>query len=417
MAEHVERGRRRREGDGLRRDAHARHRPARRAVLPRGPRLIVTLAHDAGLAVGRRTPTRCGVPGTRSSRRRRARALHLPDRRRPGHLARAARRRRGRRRSWSTPRSAGTAQAINLGLMAPRLRELDGSASASIPTRCSGPGAHSCAWPASTASRSSPAPTPASAPPRRTATACGARSSRSPPRFRSRRRWHSATSYAADVLGLASARSPPPRPRRRPARRRRHVRPTPPPSAGRRGAGARRDRSTSLVTPDPAHQLARMRSGIPLGLPHGGEVRDTRAAWRSWTTLTPVARDGRPGRSPGDGTRTPSWPAWSSWSSVGAVLAAVHHAEVVAHRVGEPFGSLVLAVAVTVIEVALIVTLMVGGEQGHLRAGARHRLRRGDDQRQRHRRPVAAGRRDQGAGRSGSRSSTPRAPARRWPRW
>lgn len=45
----------------------------------------------------------------------------------------------------------------------------------------------------------------------------------------------------------------------------------------------------------------------------------------------------------------------------GAVLAAVHHAEIVAHRVGEPFGSLVLAVAVTVIEVALIVTLMVSG--------------------------------------------------------
>lgn len=45
----------------------------------------------------------------------------------------------------------------------------------------------------------------------------------------------------------------------------------------------------------------------------------------------------------------------------GAVLAAVHHAEVVAHRVGEPFGSLVLAVAVTVIEVALIVTLIVSG--------------------------------------------------------
>ena len=45
----------------------------------------------------------------------------------------------------------------------------------------------------------------------------------------------------------------------------------------------------------------------------------------------------------------------------GAVLAAVHHAEVVAHRVGEPFGSLVLAVAVTVIEVSLIVTLMLSG--------------------------------------------------------
>src|SRR3954463_12854637 len=46
---------------------------------------------------------------------------------------------------------------------------------------------------------------------------------------------------------------------------------------------------------------------------------------------------------------------------IGAVLAAVHHAEVVAHRVGEPFGSLILAVAVTVIEVGLIVTLMVSG--------------------------------------------------------
>jgi Ca2+:H+ antiporter len=44
---------------------------------------------------------------------------------------------------------------------------------------------------------------------------------------------------------------------------------------------------------------------------------------------------------------------------VGAVLSAVHHAEVVAERVGEPFGTLVLAVAVTVIEVALIVSLML----------------------------------------------------------
>jgi Ca2+:H+ antiporter len=45
----------------------------------------------------------------------------------------------------------------------------------------------------------------------------------------------------------------------------------------------------------------------------------------------------------------------------GAVLSAVQHAEVIAHRLGEPYGSLVLAVAVTVIEVALIVTLMVSG--------------------------------------------------------
>lgn len=46
---------------------------------------------------------------------------------------------------------------------------------------------------------------------------------------------------------------------------------------------------------------------------------------------------------------------------VACVLAAVHHAEVVAHRVGEPFGTLVLALAVTVIEVALIVSLMLAG--------------------------------------------------------
>jgi Ca2+:H+ antiporter len=46
---------------------------------------------------------------------------------------------------------------------------------------------------------------------------------------------------------------------------------------------------------------------------------------------------------------------------VGSVLGAVHHAEVVAHRVGEPFGTLILAVAVTVIEVGLIVTLMASG--------------------------------------------------------
>ena len=46
---------------------------------------------------------------------------------------------------------------------------------------------------------------------------------------------------------------------------------------------------------------------------------------------------------------------------IGAVIAAVHHAEVVAHRVGEPFGTLVLALAVTVIEVALIVSLMLSG--------------------------------------------------------
>jgi Ca2+:H+ antiporter len=45
---------------------------------------------------------------------------------------------------------------------------------------------------------------------------------------------------------------------------------------------------------------------------------------------------------------------------IATVFAAVYHAEVVAHRIGEPFGTLVLAVAVTVIEVALIVSIMIG---------------------------------------------------------
>jgi Ca2+:H+ antiporter len=54
-----------------------------------------------------------------------------------------------------------------------------------------------------------------------------------------------------------------------------------------------------------------------------------------------------------------------------AVLAAVHHAEVVALRVGEPFGSLVLAVAVTVIEVSLIITLMTTADSGKAETLAR----------------------------------------------
>ena len=49
---------------------------------------------------------------------------------------------------------------------------------------------------------------------------------------------------------------------------------------------------------------------------------------------------------------------------MGAVVSAVHHAEVVAHRVGEPFGTLVLALAVTAIESSLIVSVMLAGGEG-----------------------------------------------------
>ena len=49
---------------------------------------------------------------------------------------------------------------------------------------------------------------------------------------------------------------------------------------------------------------------------------------------------------------------------VAAVVAAVHHAEVVAHRAGEPLGTLILALAVTAIETALILSMMVAGGDG-----------------------------------------------------
>jgi Ca2+:H+ antiporter len=44
---------------------------------------------------------------------------------------------------------------------------------------------------------------------------------------------------------------------------------------------------------------------------------------------------------------------------LGAVFAAVYHADVIAHRVGEPYGTLVLTLAVTIIEVALIESIVL----------------------------------------------------------
>jgi Ca2+:H+ antiporter len=86
-----------------------------------------------------------------------------------------------------------------------------------------------------------------------------------------------------------------------------------------------------------------------------------------WTVFVPLLAlpvlAGAWGRHPG-GVAEAVLIAVAACFLVGAVLAAVHHAEVVALRVGEPYGSLVLAVAVTVIEVALIVTLMVSGGDG-----------------------------------------------------
>ena len=66
------------------------------------------------------------------------------------------------------------------------------------------------------------------------------------------------------------------------------------------------------------------------------------------------------------------WGATMSWvllalaiaALFASVIVAVHHAEVIAHRVGEPFGTLLLALAVTIIEVSLIVSMMLSGGEG-----------------------------------------------------
>ena len=61
----------------------------------------------------------------------------------------------------------------------------------------------------------------------------------------------------------------------------------------------------------------------------------------------------------------PTAPGWSFAAVLlvilfGTVFAAVHHAEVIAERIGEPFGTLLLTLSVTIIEVALIATIMLG---------------------------------------------------------
>lgn len=79
-----------------------------------------------------------------------------------------------------------------------------------------------------------------------------------------------------------------------------------------------------------------------------------------WTWLLPVLAMGSLGLAVAIGMAP--WLAVVCGASLaGAVFAAVHHAEVVAHRVGEPFGTLVLALAVTAIETALILSMMLAG--------------------------------------------------------
>ena len=47
---------------------------------------------------------------------------------------------------------------------------------------------------------------------------------------------------------------------------------------------------------------------------------------------------------------------------MGVVFACLYHADIVAHRTGEPYGTLILTIAMTVIEVAIILSIMLAGE-------------------------------------------------------
>jgi Ca2+:H+ antiporter len=79
-----------------------------------------------------------------------------------------------------------------------------------------------------------------------------------------------------------------------------------------------------------------------------------------WTWLIPLLSAGLLGGAIAAGVG-PVLAALCGVGLIGAVIAAVHHAEVIAHRVGEPFGTLILAVAVTAIEASLILSMMFAG--------------------------------------------------------
>lgn len=49
---------------------------------------------------------------------------------------------------------------------------------------------------------------------------------------------------------------------------------------------------------------------------------------------------------------------------IGVVLSAVHHSEVIAHKTGEPYGTLVLSISVMIIEASLIIAMMLAGHEG-----------------------------------------------------
>ena len=89
--------------------------------------------------------------------------------------------------------------------------------------------------------------------------------------------------------------------------------------------------------------------------------RPLKMLWSLWPTVIPLIGLGLLEAAALNSSPGALFTAICGLALIGCVVAAVHHAEVVAHRVGEPFGTLVLALAVTAIESSLIVSVMLAG--------------------------------------------------------
>lgn len=101
------------------------------------------------------------------------------------------------------------------------------------------------------------------------------------------------------------------------------------------------------------------RNGLPLSAGWATmRAMSTSRLWSLWPLLVPLAAAGLLATSAPGGPGALLLTAWAL-ALLGAVVASVHHAETIAHRLGEPYGTLVLALAVTVIEVALILSVML----------------------------------------------------------
>lgn len=120
--------------------------------------------------------------------------------------------------------------------------------------------------------------------------------------------------------------------------------------------------------PLPTAEKSSLRRYAPMGLGANGPPSDnglmvSPSVHPPWSLVTPLLGLGV--LALGVQMQATVWlSALQCLALIGCVLASVHHAEVLAHRLGEPLGTFILAVAITVIEVGLIVSLMMSAGPG-----------------------------------------------------